>query len=75
MALGLGQTIFRLRIVAKLVMDHLQGSSFGGPFFAPQALWASRNSLMRPRTEPGNAQSQRRKYCDIHHCINHAPLH
>jgi hypothetical protein len=27
---------------------------------------------MRPRTEPGDAQNQRREYSDIKHCINHA---
>jgi hypothetical protein len=27
---------------------------------------------MRPRTEPDNAQNQRREYSDIQHCINHA---
>jgi hypothetical protein len=27
---------------------------------------------MRSRTEPDNAQTQRRKYSDIQHCINHA---
>jgi hypothetical protein len=36
---------------------------------------ASRNSLMRPRTEPDNAQDQRREDSDIQHCINHASLH
>jgi hypothetical protein len=30
------------------------------------------NSLMRPRTEPDDAQNQRREDSDIHHCINHA---
>ena len=35
-------------------------------------LMSSRNSLMRPRAEPDNAQYQRREYSDIQHCINHA---
>jgi hypothetical protein len=29
------------------------------------------NSPMRPCTEPDNAQTQRREYRDIDHCINH----
>ena len=29
----------------------------------------SRNSLTRPRTEPDNAQNQRREYSDTEHCI------
>jgi hypothetical protein len=36
---------------------------------------SSRNSLMRPRAEPDNAQTQRREDSNINHCINHAPLH
>ena len=76
-ALGLGQTIFKLRGDTKHIPRVVPSRpvEFGGPFLAPQALWASRNSLMRPRTEPDNAQYQRREYCNIHHCINHASLH
>jgi hypothetical protein len=76
-ALGREQTMFRLRDDTKHSTSSctFKARRVGGPFFVPQALWASRNSLMRPRTEPDNAQNQRREYCDIHHCINHASLH
>ena len=33
------------------------------------------NSLMRPRTEPYNAQSQHREDSNIKQCINHVSLH
>jgi len=36
---------------------------------------ASRNALTPPRTEPDNAQNQRREYGNVKHCINHASLH
>ena len=33
------------------------------------------NSLMRPRTEPDNAQNQHREDSNIKQCINHVSLH
>jgi hypothetical protein len=33
------------------------------------------NPLMRPRTEPDNAETQHREDGDIQHCINHGSLH
>ena len=33
------------------------------------------NSLMRPRTEPDNAQTQHREDSNIKQCINHGSLH
>jgi hypothetical protein len=33
------------------------------------------NSLMRPRTKPDNAQSQRSEDSKIKQCINHGSLH
>ena len=45
---------------------------------APQAILApllSINSPMRPRTEPDNAENQRREDSNIKQCINHGSLH